>query len=46
MANPFSDLGVSDAEFDAAMSDPEINAEKIAHAEKCCSYWKSMGHCS
>jgi hypothetical protein len=35
-------LGVSDAEFEAAMNDPEINDAKVTLAEDCARYWRSI----
>jgi hypothetical protein len=42
MANPWSDLGVTDAEFRAAIDSPELNQAKLELAEKVKDYWKSI----
>lgn len=42
MRNPFSDLGVSDAEFEAAMSSDEVLKAKIELAETAAEYWRSI----
>jgi hypothetical protein len=38
MPNPFSDLGVSDAEFEAAINSPEVNDAKLALAHRAADY--------
>lgn len=42
MANPFSDLGVSDADFEAEMNSAEVLRGKIELAEKAARYWRSV----
>ncbi len=42
MANPFSDLGVSDADFEAEMDSDEVLEGKIKLAEKAVVYAKRI----
>lgn len=42
MPNPFSDLGVSDADFDAEMNSDEVLNGKIKLAEKAAAYWRRI----
>lgn len=42
MANPFSDYGVSDADFEKEMNSEEVLKGKIELAEKAAVYWKRI----
>lgn len=42
MPNPFSDLGVSDADFDAEMESDEVLNGKVVLAEKAANYWRRI----
>jgi hypothetical protein len=40
MANPFSEYGVSDADFEAEMESDEVLKGRIELAEKAAAYWR------
>jgi len=42
MPNPFSEYGVSDADFEAEMNSAEVLEAKIELAEKAAAYWRRI----
>lgn len=42
MANPFSEYGVSDADFEAEMESEMVVVETVKLAEKVASYWRRV----
>jgi len=42
MPNPFSEYGVSDADFEAEMNSAEVLEGKIELAEKAAAYWRRI----
>jgi hypothetical protein len=42
MPNPFSEYGVSDADFEAEMESEEVLKGKIELAEKAAAYWRRI----
>src|SRR5688572_12536812 len=42
MANPFSEYGVSDSDFEREMESEEVLKGKIELAEKAAAYWRRI----
>lgn len=42
MPNPFSEYGVSDAEFEAELNSAKVLEAKVELAEKAAAYWRRI----